>query len=291
MKLTILAISARTLLSLGALALVLVVGLMTLGGNQAQAGHVGCGDELTTNTKLHSPLVCAGGVALTIGTDDITLKCNGNTVTGDDTGIGILLNAVSGVTVKNCHIANFAVGIDLDDSTGNELKNNEVTGSTCVGCGAFRLRGESDDNTLFNNTADGNAGRGFLLDFSSGNELKNNRATGNGNRGFDLTLSSDGNILWNNEAIDNGSAGFVVAASMGNILKNNRSTGSTSEGFAIFSVANTFTGNTANDNGTHGFLDSTGGGGTLGTGNVYVNNRCRDNLTGSSPSGLCTPQP
>ena len=296
MKLPILAISVRKLLRLGALAL--VVGLMHLGGNQAQAtGHVTCGDVLTTPTTLDFDLgVCPGpDPALTIVTGG-TLKCTNNAIlSGDGKGLGIFLDNVSGVgeTVKNCDIRHFSIGILLSESTGNTLKNNEVTGSTSRGSGGITLVKDSDKNTLLNNTANDNNGRGIALNNASNNELKNNRVGGNNFRGIGIVHNSNDNILTNNRAINNDSAGYVVYRSTGNLLEKNRSTGSEYEGFAFLqATGNTFTGNTAKGNGTFGYRDNTTGTGTLGTANDYNNNKCTSNKSGgSSPTGLCTPQP
>ena len=99
-------------------ALALVVGLMNVRGEEAQAdSEATCGDVLTTDTTLISPLDCSG-TALTIAADDITLKCKAQHLTGDGTGNDILLDNVSGVTVKNCQVRNFGIGIFLLSSSG-----------------------------------------------------------------------------------------------------------------------------------------------------------------------------
>ena len=263
--------------------LALVGGLMTMGGHQAQAGDVSCGDTLTADTALHEGLTCAGA-GLTIGADDITLNCKGHTLTGNGTNIGIRLDGVSGVTVKNCHVSDFGIGFSLQGSSGNTLKENAATGNTSPGSGAYTLRSGSNGNTLKENTATGNSGRGFLVGSgSSENTLKENIATGNNFRGFDLGGDSNDNTFKGNVAIDNGSAGFVVSdGATGNVLKGNVSTRSSFEGFAIFSSGNTLKGNTADLNGTYGIRDTTG---PL---NTYIGNTCSGNFSGpSSPAGLC----
>lgn len=269
--------------------LALAAGLMTVGGNQAQAADVACGDVLTATTKLHEDLNClgvgAGQSALTIDADGIKLDCRGYTVTGNALGRGIFVDGRDGVTVKNCYVDNFGIGIFLDSSSGSFIKRNVVTGATAVGSGAIELFSNSDGNVLVGNVAEDNAGRGFeLLSDSNGNRLVNNTAIGNGFRGFDIILS-DWNHLVNNTAIDNLSAGFVVQGSTGNKLNGNESSDNSSEGFAIFSSGNKLTGNLAEDNGTYGYTDSTG------PANDYKGNKCGgNNLGGSLPSGLCKPQ-
>ena len=271
-------------------ALATVVGLMSLGGgNQAQATDVLCGATLSaagTTTTLHADVPVSGscsGTALTIDANDITLDCAGKKLTGDGTGLGILLDGVSGVTVKKCKVTNFAAGIVLDGSSNNFLVENEVTGSTSGGSGAFTLR-LSDGNVLQKNNAEDNNGRGFLLENNSdGNFLAQNLAKENDFRGYDVETSSDGNVLFDNKAEDNGSAGFVVAVgSTGNILKHNEAIKSSVEGFAMLSSGNFLVENLAKANTTFGIRDSTG------PANTYIGNVCDANGTGpSSPATLC----
>lgn len=196
------------------------------------------------------------------------------------------------MTVKNCQVRNFGIGIFLLSSSGNTLIKNRATRNTSSGSGGLRLS-FSDGNILEDNFAYRNAGRGFVLDTSSGNTLMRNAAIQNDFRGFDLTLSSNGNTLTENTAGRNFSAGFVISEkSTGNTLTENESLRSSSEGFAIFSSGNTLTGNIANDNGTFGFEDTTGGGNTYPPLTAPDANHCTGTaLGGSSPTGLCTPQP
>ena len=118
--------------------------LMTLGGNQTQATDipVSCGDVLTVaghDYELTGNLTCSGA-GLTIGADDITLDCRGKSLTGDGTGLGIFLDGVSGVTVRNCHVKDFAAGIVLNGSSGNLLVKNKATGNTIFGNGGRHHR-------------------------------------------------------------------------------------------------------------------------------------------------------
>ena len=269
---------------------VLVAGLMVLGGNQAQASDVNCGDTLGANTTLHENLVCGAAPGLTIDTDNITLDCDGFTITGPDSGSGILLVGVSNVTVKDCHVTNFGAGFSLSSSDRNTLKDNLATDNGFTGF----LLNASDGNTLKDNLATDNIGRGFVLGSgSTGNTLKDNMATDNGFRGFDLNASSDDNMLKGNVADDNDSAGFVVSGgSTGNTLKENTATDSEFEGFAIFSSGNILKKNTADDNGTFGYRDTTGPANTYPALSNKHANLCTGNTSGGSlPTGLCTPQP
>ena len=71
---------------LTALALAL---LLALGGSQALANHVQCGDVITQGTTLDSDLIDCPGDGLVIGADNITLDLNGHTVDGDGDPRGV----------------------------------------------------------------------------------------------------------------------------------------------------------------------------------------------------------
>jgi hypothetical protein len=69
-----------------AMVLALVVaGFTVLGAGQALAGHVRCGDTITTDTTLTSNLVNCPNNGILIGADNITLDLNGRTIDGDAT--------------------------------------------------------------------------------------------------------------------------------------------------------------------------------------------------------------
>ena len=71
-----------------AMVLALVVaGFTVVGGGQALASHVGCGDTITTDTTLDSDLVNCPNNGIIIGADNITLDLNGHTIDGDGTPV------------------------------------------------------------------------------------------------------------------------------------------------------------------------------------------------------------
>ena len=130
---------------------------------------------------------------ISIDASDITLDCAGNSVIGPGTAIdigagmmrdiGIYLNGVTEVTIKNCHVQGFEVGIRLFQSQDNKLKKNRVFDNSRSG---FALV-DSNDNELKKNTARHNDGNGFVLVGSDKNELEKNRARDNGRNGFNLS--------------------------------------------------------------------------------------------------------
>jgi len=159
--------------------------------------------------------------------DGIILDCDGHSITGSNSGNGIDLTGRTAVSIKNCIVTDFFDGIHLDNSDGNTLIDNTVTGNPTN----IQLD-SSNDNTLKRNTVSGGL-EGIGLDSSNDNTLRDNTATGVNGDGIDLS-ESDGNTLKGNRAIGN-SLGIALNTSTGNALS----------------------GNTANQNGLHGILITT----------------------------------
>src|SRR5262245_19101579 len=79
-----------------------------------------CGDRVTTDTKLKDtdpvvstgPADVCGGSGLSVGfLGGGTLNCNRLTLRGSGSGAGVSLEETPGVTVKNCTVTGFSVGI------------------------------------------------------------------------------------------------------------------------------------------------------------------------------------
>ena len=217
----------RRLTFLATLALVAGLLLVFDDGDEAVAGHVVCGDTLTSNTRLHDDLMCSG-TTLTIRADAITLDCRGHTLTGDGTGVGVSLDSVTGVTIKNCTATGFEDGFLLRLANGNTLERNTARDNTGDG---FRLC-RSDNITLKKNTASDNALSGFSFSGSRDSTLERNKATENGANGFDFGGGSD-NTLERNTATENGADGFRFEPSGGNTLERNKATENGGDGFHL----------------------------------------------------------
>jgi len=63
-----------------ALVVTLTIAGAVVGGSQALAGPVSCGDTITTDTTLDSGLLDCPNNGIVIGADDITLDLNGHTI-------------------------------------------------------------------------------------------------------------------------------------------------------------------------------------------------------------------
>jgi parallel beta-helix repeat protein len=65
---------------------------------------------------------------ITIKTDNVTLDCNGALIIGKamTDGQGILIDHADGVTVKNCNILNYDVGVYVKDGNRNTIIQNAL---------------------------------------------------------------------------------------------------------------------------------------------------------------------
>lgn len=172
-----------------------------------------------------------------IEADDVTLDCDGHTISGpgtraeDEYGfVGILLDGRTSVTVRNCRVSGFDYGILL----------------------TARLGSGSDGNRLIDNAVSGNRLSGILINESEHNELTGNIAYSNGRSGF--TFVSNSNIVTGNQALDNDYNGFAVDGGRRDIVfSGNISKGNGIMGFGVVGTGHTFLRNTAANNGANGF--------------------------------------
>ncbi len=296
--------ATRGFFLLGVLALMMAVALPST--VQAAA----CPSPITTDTTLAAD--CTGG--LFIGTDNITLDCDGHTLTGAGAGTGIRLDA-EGVTVLNCTVTNFSQGFAFAggaSTTGNVLEKNTASGNgqgfvICCGgvTGNILKENAANNNTLpfhdnigfranafdapgnlyEQNTASGNGGLGGFFVRSNGSTFTSNIASNNG-RGFFLESGATGNTLESNTAIDNNNDGFVFRNADNNFLKGNLTTGN-ALGFFILSssTGNTLESNEVSNN-TRGCRDDTG---TTPANvlNTWSNTESEGNGLPDLPAGLC----
>jgi large repetitive protein len=182
--------------------------LLILGGGDAFANHVSCGDTITADTTLDRNLGDCPNNGVVIGAAGITLNLNGHRIDGDGTpaagcdpqvefcDVGVLNEGFNGVTVEHGSVRQFALG----GFTGG-VRNNRVLdiGSTrhvffgwvmvettrsVIRGGAFRrnLAPEGDGLGLFgcdhvrvrNNAIRRNPGPGIHLQDSDHNLVEGN---------------------------------------------------------------------------------------------------------------------
>lgn len=68
--------------------------------------------------------------AITIKRNGVTLDCNGAELNGDGRGYGIYVYRARNVTIKNCKVRGYEVGIRLEDAGNATLSNNQACGNS-----------------------------------------------------------------------------------------------------------------------------------------------------------------
>ncbi len=229
-----------------------------------------CGDTLTEDTTLTEDLTCSdAGYGLLIGANDITLNCNGFSITRtapDEGDYGIYNTGHSGVTTKNCVVSNFQWGIYYRDGADNgTIDNNTVTSSLGYG---IRVR-LSDGVNITNNNASRNGDYGIYLDSSSYDNIVNNTVDSNTNYGIYLGSSSYDNIV-NNTVNSNTNDGIYSTSSTHNLISGNTAQHNSRFGlyFVLASNDNTIDDNNfCSNNNTNYDIDDMGA-------NTFSNNFC-----------------
>jgi parallel beta-helix repeat protein len=275
-----------------------------------------CGDTITSDTTLSADLNCSD-TGLFIGADNITLDCAGHSITGPGIWVASGINnggGFDGITIKNCSVSNFGIGLYFVDSsnstitlnntnsdgwfgiilvsgTGNNVNHNTVTNHYNSG---IALSGSSN-NTVEYNIGTSNA-YGIYSGGSPNNLINNNILTSNF-QGIYLQSTSD-NTITNNTANLGGSCGILLQQSPSNTISSNTTNSNGVGIFGIDSNNNTISSNTANSNSVYGIglitslgnsvlnnllslnslFDLFAGDPSVASGNTFTNNTGTSNL-------------
>ncbi|MEM7827057.1 MAG: NosD domain-containing protein [Candidatus Aenigmatarchaeota archaeon] len=139
-------------------------------GNLAQCQGVlaGCSSKITKNTILTNDLLNCPGNGLEISADNVILDCQNHKITGSGASLAIGINITGrrNVTIKNCEIQNFSIGIYLENSKLSKIESNNANNN---GNAILILRGEN--NTISSNTLENNKFYGILMRNYSYNNL------------------------------------------------------------------------------------------------------------------------
>ncbi len=184
---------------------------------------------------------------ITIGANDVTLNCGGHSIIGSGKGSGITIDAHRNVTIADCSVFGFGLGIDMRDTTDSTLIGNEAE-ANFVG---YSLIG-SDRNTLRDNSADFNE-TGFWLLQSDGNLVEGN-STRRGLIGIRLG-DADENTVQDNEVTKSLTYGIELANGNRNLVSANLFllVGSWGSGVNMAGANNELTANRV-EGGNHGLV-------------------------------------
>jgi parallel beta helix pectate lyase-like protein len=227
-----------------------IASCLALGAGQASANHVGCGDMITTDTKLDSNLTNCPNNGIVIGANKITLDLNGHTIDGDDElvdtcpgdefcDVGVANDGHNGIRVKDGKIREFAVGafvfdarenrlrglalsrhlfsaIILAESPRSQLRRNSVfaNGLTTDQAGIDVF--DSHHVSITRNRVSRNGDIGLFMPGFDHGRIRNNRLRRNPEAA--MIVEGDRNVIGHNHLSRNG--GLVVAGNRNTIARN-----------------------------------------------------------------------
>ncbi|NCN64601.1 MAG: hypothetical protein GW779_00665 [Candidatus Altiarchaeum hamiconexum] len=130
-----------------------------------------------------------------INKSNVVLDCGGATLNGSSYGYGIHLSGYDNITIKNCNLVDYTVGIKIYGSKGNGIFRNNISKN---GDGIFM---EGSHNTISNNNISLN-GNGIYCWGGFLHNISNNEVAKNSNIGIQIRLS-DNNSVTNNQIYSN----------------------------------------------------------------------------------------
>ena len=191
-----------------------------------------CGDTVTSNYTLSASLSCAntsGSRGLKIGATNVTLNCNGYSISGNTTSpafdsYGVEFTSGSS-TLTNCTVEKFGRGVRISSKNNVTVSNSTLTnnGSGSQGYG-IDLVGTSTGATIQDNSVTNNKDEGIhissTLATSTSHLIDGNTVTGNTLEGIYL-LDVNGATVSYNTLSGNGAAGIYVKDSDSNDINHN----------------------------------------------------------------------
>lgn len=159
-----------------------------------------------------------------------TLDCDGATLQGSGSGIGIFIGRGAGTpgtysptnVVRNCNIVNYNTGIAMTLANANTIENNNLTNNN-VG---ISITGSANNIIRFN-TIQSSRYKGVVLDMatsgykSTKNDISKNLIEGSSQGGMEVRLFSHENTIFENYFINNEVYGLFVDYSENNTIYNN----------------------------------------------------------------------
>jgi parallel beta-helix repeat protein len=259
---------------------------ITLGGsyvlNQSITG-VQPGKNKCIDIQANNVLLDCAGYSLTHNNSAGSIGIAGN-------GTNILFSPLRNVTIQNCSVSNYSIGIALNVTDGGKLENNVLTSNTDAGIKfvdtrninltnndaefntMYGIYSASQSNNFTNNIANLNGIDGIYI-HGEGNTVDNNNASLNGQYGIYLESYNPFamNYITNNNASYNNETGIYLIRTTWNYIDYNFANNNTDTGIALEYVNSTeLTGNTINLNGGDGVRIEYGKANSI-TGNIISN--------------------
>jgi len=221
-------------------------------------GPLKCGDTITSSITLTEDLknstggATCSGIGLVVGAADLVIDCAGYSMNGTSTSGNYGIDNTGGynnITVKNCFIRDFWMGVWQDAATYGTFLNNTIN---TLSQPAILLTNADFtniiDNTLFNSFYGIQVGTA-----STDNNITGNIIHDNTFEGIQVNSNAHSNTFANNTIYDNGRDGINIQSSLNSIIVNNMIYGNTGEGIDLnnadnSNITNNFLNNTVNVN-------------------------------------------
>jgi len=226
-----------------------------------------CPTDIADNSNLDNDLT-SNGSCIHFTANNIELDCEGFTITGNGSGIGINATERNNITIKNCNLHQFNTSIVFLDTNNSKIMNTTALNSSRDGI----LIGGTNNN-ITNNTFKTNEGterfEGALVISGTEHRAQDNilhNPNGTGllvigtlDSGAVITLpgtNTSNNLLRDNHASSsNGAAIYLLGNASNNTLINNTGSSNAAEGIGL-----------------GGFLGFMGGGTPAPQNNTLINN-------------------
>ncbi|MBI4141449.1 S8 family serine peptidase [Candidatus Woesearchaeota archaeon] len=169
-----------------------------------------CGTVNGSLTLINS-VSTDGGTCFDFNTSNVVLDCAGYNITSNPQGVmafNITRTAdfsLSNITIKNCNIRNFSIGINISSAVNISLFNNNITNVT----NGIWLN-NTVGSVLENISVNASGGFGIRLSNSSNNTLNWVNASNNAGNLYGIyLLGSKNNVLINNTGVAAGSGSGI----------------------------------------------------------------------------------
>jgi nitrous oxidase accessory protein NosD len=207
---------------------------LAMGGTQASAAQVKCGDTITTDTTLHKDLVNCPNNGILIGADRITLDLNGHTIDGDGTfsegcdvatefcDVGVVNFRHDGVTVKDGSLRQFGGAVNFFGPLRHgRLLDISASRSADVGIQLFETSRSLIRDSSANRSISHQLGFGLALYSARHVRVVDNLFRHNAGDAVH-TVDSNGNLIKANLMARNGGQAFVLEGGKRNQIRRNR---------------------------------------------------------------------
>ena len=242
----------RAVTGLALAAIATICGAVALGGDEAEAGSLSCGDTINTDVTLHADLVNCPSNGLVIGADGVTLDLNGHAIEGDGAAapdcdiktefcdLGVVTQGHDGVRIKRGEISGFINAVVVFGGRGVRVHHITALDSLFAGiaAGARNVRLRENKVRRAGLTTDQ---AGMVVFGSEGARVLANRVRNSGDIGI-AVLGHRRGIIRANVLRRNPEAGILIDDSNRLSVRHNRVTES-AEGMIISGNGNRIAGN------------------------------------------------